>query len=423
MNRSSEMTTDRKKLNVLWLVAEDMGRDLGCYGEPAAYTPNLDRLAREGTRFERAYCTAPVCSASRSGFITGVHATTFGAHHHRTADADKLSLPQDIRLVSHQFADAGYHTCLMNSMKEDWNFVRPENPWMSNDWRDRSPGQPFFAMVNFPEPHRWHWGRWPEIPHRADASRIRVDPTYPDTPVQRESCVKYHDFVTEMDRCAGVLIDRLRDAGELDNTVVFFFGDNGRTMYADKRWCHEGGLIVPLVARLPGVFAADHSSSDVVSLIDLLPTCLRLCDIRQTARTEGHVMREAGGPGRDYAFGHRDRIDEDVDGIRAVIDRRFKLIRNYFHQQGYPHGEWTRKAYPEYAVAKQIYAEGGLDASPRQARHFRSSKPREELYDLMQDPTESDNLIDRPELRPVRDRLREKLDAWMTTAHATARLI
>ena len=143
--------------NVLWLVAEDFSPELGCYGEGLTRTPNIDRLAAEGMRFTNAFTTAPVCSASRSAFMTGMYQTSIGAHHHRTDP--KQPLPGGVELITAHFRRAGYFTTSCNhgrwgrGGKTDFNFT-VENAFDGTDWRQRAADRPFFSIVNFSETHR-----------------------------------------------------------------------------------------------------------------------------------------------------------------------------------------------------------------------------------------------------------------------------
>src|SRR6188474_1206708 len=122
-----------KRPNILWLIAEDFGPELGCYGTSQVSTPNLDRLAAEGVRYTRAFTTAPVCSASRSAVMTGMYQTTIGAHNHRSHRDDGYTLPGGVRVLTDWMRDAGYFTANLVSLPEpcgfsgtgktDWNFT------------------------------------------------------------------------------------------------------------------------------------------------------------------------------------------------------------------------------------------------------------------------------------------------------------
>src|SRR6476469_9034006 len=96
--------------NMLWLIGEDFSPDLGCYGTTEVSTPNLDKLAEQGTRYTRFFTTAPVCSASRSAFMTGMYQTTIGAHNHRSHRDDGYKVPLGVRVITEWMRTAGYFT-------------------------------------------------------------------------------------------------------------------------------------------------------------------------------------------------------------------------------------------------------------------------------------------------------------------------
>lgn len=145
--------------NILWLIAEDFGNQLGCCGTREVSTPNLDTLAARGVRYSRFYTTAPVCSPSRSAFMTGMYQTTIGAHHHRSHRDDGYLLPPGVRILTDWFRDGRYFTANLRELppgfgfkgtaKTDWNFTPPEKPFDSQSWADLKTHQPFYAQLNF----------------------------------------------------------------------------------------------------------------------------------------------------------------------------------------------------------------------------------------------------------------------------------
>ena len=223
--------------NFLWLIAEDFGNHLGCCGTKEVRTPNLDRLAREGVRYSRFYTTAPVCSASRSAFMTGMYQTTIGAHNHRSHRDDGYRLPPGVRLLTEWFHDGGYYTVnvrhlpraigFQGTAKTDWNFTPPEKPFDSDRWADLKSHQPFFAQINFQETHRPF-----QAPRRADPAKVEIPPYEPDHPVTRADRAAYLDAATELDRKVGLVLDQLEADGLADSTIVVFFGDNGQATSA-----------------------------------------------------------------------------------------------------------------------------------------------------------------------------------------------
>src|SRR3954462_3465387 len=125
--------------NILWLIAEDFGQHLGCYGTKEVWTPNLDKLELEGVRYDRFYTTAPVCSPSRSAFMTGMYQTSIGAQNHRSHRDDGYKLPAGVRVLTEWLKDAGYQTANLVDLpagfgfkgtgKTDWNFTQPPRPF------------------------------------------------------------------------------------------------------------------------------------------------------------------------------------------------------------------------------------------------------------------------------------------------------
>ena len=110
-NEAPAEATAPQRPNIVWIVVEDMSAHFSCYGETTIRTPNVERLAAEGVKFERAFVTGPICSISRSALITGMYQTSIGAHHHRSGRGKlKIHLPQGVAPVPKLFKDAGYHT-------------------------------------------------------------------------------------------------------------------------------------------------------------------------------------------------------------------------------------------------------------------------------------------------------------------------
>ena len=246
--------------NILWLVAEDFGPHLGCYGTQQVWTPNLDRLAAEGVRYTRAFTTAPVCSASRSAFMTGMYQTTIGAHNHRSHRDDGYTFPPEVRLISERMRDAGYFTANVRRLpasfgfsgtgKNDWNFTEPARPFDSDRWADLSKHLPFFAQINFQETHRKF-----QAPKKADPAKVVFPPYYPDHPVTRADWAAYLDSASELDRKIGLILEQLAKDGLADDTIVMFFSDHGQSHVRGKQWCYDSGLHIPLIIRWPKNFA------------------------------------------------------------------------------------------------------------------------------------------------------------------------
>jgi len=422
--------------NVLWLIAEDLGPELGCYGTEQVWTPNLDRLAKEGVRYTRAYTVAPVCSASRSAFMTGMYQTTIGAHNHRSHRDDQFALPEGVRVITDWLRPAGVRTANLvkfpaavgfkGTGKTDWNFQygRPQSMAFDTDaWSDLKSHQPFFAQVNFQETHRkFH------APKRADPAKVAIPPYYPDHPVTRADWAEYLDSATELDRKIGLVLQQLEDDGLAESTVVVFFGDHGRAHVRGKQFCYETGLHVPLLIRWPRKFpepkgfSAGTVDDRLLEAIDLSATTLSLLGVEKPAGMQGRVFlgEDAEAP-RDLVFGARDRCDETVDRIRTVRDRRYRYIRNFMPERPFlQRNRYKERSYPVWNLIKTLAAEGKL--TPAQAFLAAPTRPAEELYDLEKDPDEIRNLASSPEHADILKRLRGEVERWIESTHDQGRI-
>lgn len=409
--------------NILWVFGDDLGPDLGCYGTPAVRTPHLDRLAAQGVRFTRAHTTAPVCSPSRSALITGMYQTTIGAHHHRSHRQDGYKLPDGVRPITDHFRDAGYFTAnlktitpqLRASGKTDFNFTPDRPVFDGDDWSQLKSRQPFYAQINFSEPHRG--GTWPAARKRQDLPRVdpadvALPPYYPDHPLARDDYANYLDAIQLLDHKVGLVLKKLEEDGLADNTVVVFLGDNGRCHVRDKQWCYDGGTHIPLVIRWPGKVVPGTVRDDPVSAIDISATSLHLVGIKLPEKMQGQVILGPDAKRREFVFTARDRCDETVDRIRCVRGARYSYIRNYRPDLPYTQpNAYKERQYPALNLMKELHAAGKL--TPVQVLFMAPAKPEEELYDLEADPHEVRNLAGSPEHQAVLREMRAALDRWV----------
>ena len=265
--------------NILWITAEDMSPTLGCYGDPYAKSPNIDRLAAKSTRYDLAFATAPVCSPSRSCLITGCYATSLGTHQMRSA----FPIPKLIRGFPSLLREAGYYTT--NNFKTDYNTSSAERiiaeSWDDSSttahWRNRSQAdgksKPFFSVFNIMTSHQSRSMVWTQERFRrevqAKLSRTDIhDPDaapipayYPDTLVTRRILARYYDCVTAMDDQVGRILAELQEDGLAEDTIVFFYSDHGSGMPRHKRLLHDSGMRVPLLVHFPrkvGTSSADE---------------------------------------------------------------------------------------------------------------------------------------------------------------------
>ena len=400
--------------NILWLSAEDISPHLGCYGDLEAITPNLDQLAKEGTRYTHAFTTAGVCAPCRSGIITGMYQTTLGTHHMRC----NAVLPKHIKPFTTYLRKAGYY-CTNNS-KKDYQFREPKDTWDESGgkahWRKRKSGQPFFSVFNFTGCHESGISgeaKYKSVTQnlkasqRQDASELKLPPYYPDTPIVREDWKRNYELITAMDAWAGDIIKQLKDDGLFENTIIIFWSDHGVGLPRAKRWLYDSGTRVPLIVRQP---AGEVGVSDrLVSSIDFGPTVLKLAGLEIPKHMQGRSFIE--GRPRKYVFGARDRMDERYDIIRSVRDKRYRYIRNYEPLKTY----YQYMNTPEKgATMKEIRRTAKAGKLPPAAKLFMAtSKPTEELYDLKNDPHEINNLVGNSKYTDKLVELRKAHSDWV----------
>ena len=396
--------------NILWITIEDWSPDLSCYGTPGIQTPNVDKLAAEGIRYEHAFTTAPVCSPSRSAMMTGFHQNYIGAHQHRTYE--KQPLPYGIKPIPKLFEEAGYFTCLMSN-KTDCNFLpdTKEELFMgTNDWTEREAGQPFFARITFPDTHR-SWNRDPERPIAIDD--VVLPPYYADTPFNRRDWANGLEQMQLVDRQVGQLLQRLEDEGLAENTLVIFIADHGRCHIRGKQFLYDGGIRIPMIVRWPGKVDPGQVSEHMVMSIDLCATVLEAAGITPPVPLHGESLFGKAVEERTYIFAARDKMDETHDAMRAIRSEDYKLIQNLMPERPYlQYNNYKEKAYPMLAEMSVLYLQGKLN--PQQAAFFAPTKPAVELYDLTQDPHEVNNVADDPAYQAVREQLLSELATWRT---------
>ena len=420
--------------NILWLIGENLGTDLGCYGTAQVETPNLDRLAARGVLYTHAFGTSPVCSPSRSAFMTGMYQTSIGAHNHRSHRDDEYRLPAGVRLLTHRLREAGYYTANVQRIdgrnigtgKNDFNFHLDDTPFDSDDWEDLKVHQPFYAQVNFRYVERGTttrpmWRDYDTLPRVADPSLVRIPPYYPDHPVTRRDWATYLNSVSALDRDVGAVLKKLEDDGLAENTIVIFFGDNGRLHVRGLDWCYDSGLRVPLIIWWPEQLAPpEHfqygtENNQLVSLIDLTATTLSLAGIKKPSNMQGRVILGPDAePARQFVIGARDRTDNVVQHIRSVRTARYRYIRNFRPERPFLYyHRYKEKVFPVLRLMRELHAQGQL--TPVQQVLMAPRLPEEELYDIAHDPYEINNLADSPdpEHQRVLNELAESLVRWI----------
>ncbi len=419
--------------NILWIITDDQSNDLGAYGTPALSTPRIDQLAAEGVRFENAYTTAPVCSASRTAMMTGVYQTSLPlAMHHRPSNTSKQPLPTGIQPVSEYLRDAGYFVGnakpdFSGNGKLDMNFADTDGSQLAfsdlfdgNDWRQAG-GQPWFMQVNIFEPHR-SFRLANQDPSRRDQLVLPGD--MPDHPLARADYADYLASIEDADAKVGAVLDRLTADGLADNTIVFFFGDNGREFTRAKGSAYDPGYRVPLVVRVPEALrqgrpdlAPGVVDTGLVSMLDVTAASLGAAGVDLTSPALSHLHGEdllaSGFDGREAVVMANDRSGNAAHRSRVVRRGNLTYIRNIHNDLGYfgIDANWYSKQERPVHTLHEVMKARGL-VSEQNNVIYGDRRPAEELYDLAADPYQLNNLIDDPAHQESLQALRADLYAW-----------
>ncbi|HEY1114344.1 MAG TPA: sulfatase-like hydrolase/transferase [Chitinophagaceae bacterium] len=395
--------------NILWIVSEDTSPLMGCYGNAFATTPSIDRLAREGVRYTRAFAVAPVCAPARSTLITGMQASSLGTENMRS----QYPIPDFIRFFPQYLREAGYYTT--NNAKEDYNTGNRRGAWDQSDrqatYKNRKPGQPFFAVFNLGMTHESQVHRKvAKLNH--DPRKVPIPPYHPRTPEMEHDWALFYDNMEAMDKQVGRLLRELEEAGLADSTIVFYYSDHGGVLARSKRYLFESGLRVPLIVRCPQQYRSlapgkeGDSSGRLVSFEDFAPTVLSLAGVKVPAHMQGTpFLGKQAAPEKEYAFAFRARIDERADLARSVRNQRFRYVRNYAPQKIYGQQVEYQWQAPSIRSWQSAFQNGSLNAVQSA---FWKQKPAEELYDVVADPHNITNLASNKTYAPVLKQMREE---------------
>lgn len=408
------------KPNILWIVSEDASTHIGCYGETAVQTPNLDQLAAEGVRFENAFVTCPVCSPARSALVTGMYQTTLGSHNHRSQNKSpkaggneayyaSYQLPGATPMIGDYFREAGYYVCNGKDAqaeqpgKTDYNFINTKPPYDGADWRGAPENKPFFAQIQL------GGGKWRGAAIEND--NFELPPYYPDDAVMRKDWAEYLASWERADQEVGEIVQRLKEAGVYDSTLIAFITDHGISHARGKQFLYEEGIRIPMILRLPGGRRAGTVRNDLAIHIDLAAISLAAAGLPIPDHLQGADLFSEAHEARSFIATARDRCDETIDIIRGIRTPRYKYIRNFLADR--PHMQ--RSQYKDGKdIVQHLRDLHEMEAlTPLQDQIFRPHRPPEELYDLAADPHETTNIAGSPGHESVLREQRERLYQWM----------
>ena len=421
--------------NILLIVSEDNGPELGCYGDKYARTPNLDQLAASGVRFENAFVPYSVCSPSRACFLTGLYphqngqiglathkfamyrkdtpnlASILKKHGYRTGLIGKLhvnpasAFPFDFRAIP----GANF-----NRRKSGDDYVTEAARFFAE-----SKDKPWFLSVNFPDAH---------LPFLRQANKRPTNPLSAkdvkpmpwvgvDSPRLREQVANYYNCLERLDYGVGKLIAELEKTGRSHQTIVFYIGDHGAQFPRGKGTVYEGGLRVPFIVRWPDFAKSGQVRHELVSTVDILPTALKAIGIDGPKNCPGKELQPllAGARAPDwhrYIFGFTTGAFPRACFVQhSIRDERYKLISSPRPEtNNLDAGTYLDESHLHFVISGVTAKEQRTAPKFVQTAFARWKRPpRYELYDLKNDPHEWKNLADVTDYAAVKTRLIEAL--------------
>ena len=429
-----------KPLNIIWISCEDIGPILSTYGSETINTPNIDRIAAEGVKYTNAYSTVGVCAPSRFSIITGMYPARLGAHNMRTGNHNNFKAPEDVfhkldkgildkfgkNVPEYEVVTPSYvklfpeylraenYYCV-NDNKCDYQFNAPFTTWDDvfggGSYKNAPKGAPFFYVKNFYTTHESRIWLRKDKPMTVNPSEVPIPDYYPDIPVVRRDIARKYSNIEALDKEVGQLLKQLETDGVLDNSIIFFWSDHGGNLLRQKRAVGNSGLHVPLLIRYPNGFRAGEVDDRLVSLMDLGPTVMSLLGIAPPEHLDGKAFAgEYEQAPRKLIFGSADRFDESTDMQRSVLDGRFVYIKNFMPELPLIYRNKYREQIPMNAKLIALNQEKKLKGNASYI--FMNTKPKEEFYDLQNDPYEVHNLADDPKYSKKIEGYRLALKDW-----------
>jgi len=430
--------------NIILFIVDDVSwSDLGCYGSrAAARTPNIDRLAAGGRRFDEAYLTASSCSPSRSSIITGRYPHNLGraAELHQPIAAHLPWFPRLLR-------EAGYYTALVgkNHMSSEkvapgetaqppaFDLIgdgsAPGNKGGHATWvqtvQERPREKPFFFWFASHDAHRPWDGDvdWVEALYgpKHKPAEVKVPPFLSDDAVTRQDLASHQNEITRFDYFIGQVVAELEKQDAVANTLILVMADNGAPFPRAKTRLHDTGMKTPFVAHWPaGIAKAGTPSHSLVSAIDIAPTVLGLAGLSAAPTMQGvsfaPMLGDPAAQVRRHVFSEHNWHDYEAHG-RSIRSEGFLYLRNKRPLLAWQ-GPADSVASPSFQRLRAVRDAGKL--TPEQADVFLAPRPMEELYRTDVDSDQMRNLATDPDYASTKARLAKLLDEWTEATHDSA---
>lgn len=427
--KKENATAVNQKPNIVLIIADDVSwNDIAAYGHPNIKTPNLDKLATDGMRFNEAFLTTSSCSPSRTSIISGLYP-------HNT-DAEQLSwpLPEGKKTFVQQLKNAGYWTGLAGKyhmgdpVKDDFDALL-EMQWKDapigldrrlvgdgsgcDEWlsllQNRPKGKPFFTWLASFDAHRPFYEGISKDPYGPED--VVIPPYMPQTDATKKDFALYYDEISRMDNYIGKVMAELDAQGVTDNTMILFISDNGRAFPRDKTTLYDGGIKTPWIVKWPAKIKAGSVNNNLVSSADIASTFMSVAGLKPLPEFDGKDISS-------LLFGANKEIHNEIyaedhfhdfeDYTRAVRTQKYKYIKNYYSDlPNTPSADVLRDRTWKSMVEE--HKKGTLNEA--QSRCFEIPRSEDELYDIVKDPNELNNLAQNSEYKEVLNDMKKRLES------------
>ncbi len=422
-----------KKPNILWILAEDMCPQLGCYGDTHAKTPCLDDFYNEEdtVKFEYASSVYPVCSAARSTLMLGNYGTTLGVSQHRS----KVDLPKGVKILPQLMKEAGYYTAIG---KTDFNFPiedekcfdRHIEAGLSEDtelvaeriaqvYKECQEETPFFIMHTLLCTHQSQYGYTNDSKkHRESMPRLQEADYCKRTPEivpkyhyacqeSMEIWGQYYEKITTMDRMFGEIIEQLKNDNVYEDTIIFFFGDNGHGIPGGKCHLWDEGVHVPFLVRIPPKYSylledvEEKTCKKYVSFVDFAPTVLEIAGQEVPywmsgksliSKKESELSSQTGtNPTAGAVISCADRMGELYENYRCVRNRDYLYLKSFAPTKYYHMNSYTIAFSPWFSHA--MIAESKAENEQNRKNFFvENQREEEQLFAMNTDSAQLKNI-------------------------------
>jgi N-sulfoglucosamine sulfohydrolase len=412
--------TAQSRPNIIFIIADDISwDDIGLYGNNKVKTPHLDKLARNGLKFNNVFLTASSCSPSRTSILTGRYPHNTGAAELHTP------LPSHLNFFPEQLKQSGYFTALAGKWHEGPVTKRAYDTLLVNkkdngegaelQWvnllNSRPKGKPFFFWLASLDAHR-PWSTETEGHRHNPATEIIVPPTLVDTEETRVDLKNYYNEIARLDHYIGLLEKELEKQGIAENTMIIFTSDNGRPFPGSKTRVNDAGVKTPFLVKWPKVVKPGQVCESLVSSIDIAPTLLELAGLKPAETNQGRsftsLLKTPGKAFRKYVFAEHNWHDYEAYE-RSVRTKDFLYIINRRPQLDNG-GPIDANQSPSAKALKTVKADGKLTLLQKDA--FLVPRPTEEFFDNFKDPLQSRNEIQNKTYTNSITELRNVLKQW-----------